>query len=374
MRAALRLALYGTLLSGLLGLVLASPLAASPLQQTDPAPAQAQVTLDPKWLVLRPEDVGPGMVLASTQTRDEGRAVYSELRFEPDYKGLEGPPPTPLLVVDKFWLADDTETARQIFQEQADAGFAEARGAVGSVGPISLPPLGDEARGIGGCGPCDGDVLHFRIVFRYLNGVHAIYSYGDRAYAYQEVAVNLANILNERIRAVPSGPLPDKVWQIGPRDAVLTGADVAREAFSAGEEGGSDDRGSWYWTRFKLTREFESRHVGPLDIYSKVWVAPSIEVAQAIFAEQAQPGFPEAQEEVGVGQFPMEDPPSVGNENFGWSACNEDCNTEFFRYLHHRYLFRSGNVVGLIYIWGGNQDSSVNQVKVYANAMRDRLK
>jgi hypothetical protein len=294
--------------------------------------------------------------------------------FEPNYQGLDGPPAMPLRIVDKLWLARDVDTARQIFREQAEAGFVEARSGVSNVGGISLPAYGDEVRGIGGCGPCDGDVVHYRIVYRHLNGVHAIYSYGEKDYAYQDVVVNFGRILDERIKAVPSGPLPDQVWQVSPRAVVLTAGEMAKEAYTAGEQGGSDDRGSWHWTRFKLPPEFERRHVGPLDIYSKVWVAPNLEVAKEIFAEQAKPGFPEAEQRVGVGQFAMENPPSVGNDNFGWSACNDDCMTAKTDKLHHRYLFRSGNAVGLIYIWGGDQDASVDQVGVYAQAMRGRLK
>ena len=70
----------------------------------------------------------------------------------------------------------------------------------------------------------------------------------------------------------------------------------------------------------------------------------------------------------------MEPLPGVGNENFGWSACNENCNTEFFEYLHHRYVWRSGNVVAVIYSWGGNQDNSINQISFWAQAMRNRIK
>src|SRR5205823_1702943 len=122
-------------------------------------------------------------------------------------------------------------------------------------------------------------------------------------------------------------------------------------------------------------------HIGPLDIYNKVWVASDIDTARQIYNQEAQKGrFPEAAtssygqtQEVGDGQFAMQGAPGFGNENFGWSACNENCNSNHFLYLHHRYVVRFGNVVGIVYIWGGNQETTVDQVTVYARTLRDHL-
>jgi hypothetical protein len=237
-----------------------------------------------------------------------------------------------------------------------------------------MPRYGDESGGIGGCGPCDSAVVHFRIVFRYLNAVELLYIYGSDQFAYRDVALHLASILDERIRAAPTGPRPDVMAEnISPQQIALSAAELGKEIDTVGQQEGSDERGPWYWSRYKRTREKETAHIGPLDIYSKVWVARDIESANQIFDEEARPGMPEAHETVGV-NFPMEPLPGVGNQNFGWSACNENCMTTKFRYLHHRYVLRVGNVVMVLYTWGGNQDNSINQVGFYAQSMRDRIK
>ena len=91
------------------------------------------------------------------------------------------------------------------------------------------------------------------------------------------------------------------------------------------------------------------------------------------YADQAKPGLPEAKQPFGA-DFPMDYTPSIGNENFGWSGCNDDCNTNKFNRLHHRLTFRVGNVVAVVYIWGENQSTSINQIQFYGNSMKGRIK
>ena len=70
----------------------------------------------------------------------------------------------------------------------------------------------------------------------------------------------------------------------------------------------------------------------------------------------------------------MEGLPGIGNENFGWTACNDNCNTEKFDHLFQRYVWRAGNVVAVIFAWGPNQETSVNQISFWAQSMRNRIK
>ena len=99
------------------------------------------------------------------------------------------------------------------------------------------------------------------------------------------------------------------------------------------EQGGSDDRGSWYWTRFKLPPEFERRHVGhtagqvargevadlqfaPLDHREEVGrVAPKAAVrARAIHRLQKVPPLIEFRRAIGM----REDAAAVVREILRW--------------------------------------------------------
>jgi hypothetical protein len=341
-------------------------------------PAQSQearITLEAKWLLLRKEDVSPLQVQVPDQAANDGRAQITTRRFEPAWATYDGVPPVPTLTVNKLWLANDIATAQQIFNEQTQAGFAEATTRVDSVGPIDIPGYGEQSTGIGGCHPCDSNVVHFRIVFRYVNAVHALYIYGSNEFAYQRVAMHFASIIDERVKAVPQGPPQDVVWAVTPRQVALSAQELGQQVLTGGEQEGSDGRSQWFWARFTRAKELVDAGFGPLDIYSKVWVAADIDTAREIYAEEARPGyFPEAKETVGDGQFAMENKPGVGNDNFGWTACNENCGTKKFKFLHHRYVFRVGNVVAVIYTWGEYGQNSSDQVGFYANSMSKRIK
>lgn len=359
--------LLGRLLLGLLTLSLGlAPLAAPPAGAQVP-----KITLEAKWLVLRKEDVNDQMVQLPDRVKEDDRAQQTDRQYEPKWAGQESHPAAPDLTLDRLFVAKDNATAQAIFREQVAAGFAEAKTTIDSVGGIDLPPLGDEAQGIGGC-TADCSVVYTRIVFRYLNAVHVLFVWGPQDYAYREVVVNWAKLLDERARAVPTGPAPDVMRQVAPRQVAISAAEVGTDAYQVDEGEGSDGGTPWYFVRVQRAIEASIRKQGPADIYTKVWVAPSIEEARAIYANQAQPGLPEAKQPFGA-DFPMDYTPNVGNENFGWSGCNDDCNTAKFNRLHHRLTFRVGNVVAVVYIWGENQSTSINQVQFYANAMKGRI-
>lgn len=355
-----------------LGLILGAALgfAVPPVQSQE-----ARITLEAKWLLLRKEDVSPLQVQLPDQSTSDGRSQITVRRFDPNWAAYDGNPPVPTLTLNKLWLANDIATAQQIFNEQAQAGFAEAPSRVDSVGGIDIPPYGEQSSGIGGCYPCDSGVVHYRIVFRYLNAVHALYIYGSDQFAYQRVAMHFAGIIDERIKATPPGPPADVVWAGTPRQIALSAQELGQQILLGGEAEGSDGRARWYWSRFTRSKEFVDAAIGPLDIYSKVWVATDIDTARQIFGEEAKPSFfPEARETVGDGQFAMERLPGVGNDNFGWTACNENCGTKQFKFLHHRYVFRAGNVVAVLYTWGEYGNNTSEQVGFYGQSMRNRIK
>jgi hypothetical protein len=341
---------------------------------------ETKVSLEAKWLLLRVTDITEAqqvVVQLPDTTSQDDRGQLTTRQFDADYRGRDSDPPGPRRAIDKLWLANDIATAQQIYGEQAAAGFPEASTGVQNIGGVGATTYGEESTVSGGCGPCDEKIVHFRLVLRYLNAVHVVYMYGEDQYVYADVIRNLGAKLNERIRTAPTGPAPDEQANVSPRQVALSISEMGKQIDVAGEQEGSDGPVQWYWARFKRGKQFETSHIGPLDIWNKVWVAPDIETAQQIFEAQARPGFNDGftlEEKPGTGQILMEALPSVGNENFGWTACNDNCNTEKFVHLHHRYVWRAGNVVAVIYSWGGNQDNSVNQIGFWAQSMRNRIK
>jgi hypothetical protein len=361
----------------MLALVVATPLLSAPLTARADEP---KVSLEAKWLLLRTTDIteaqGVVVQLADTTSQD-GRGQLTIRQFDADYRGRESEPPGPRRTIDKLWLANDIATAQQIYREQATAGFPEAPTGVEGIGGVGAQTFGDESTISGGCAPCEEKIAHFRLVLRYLNAVHVVYLYGEDQYVYADIIRNLGAKLNERARTAPTGPAPDVQASVSPRQVALSISEMGLQIDITGEQEGSDGPVQWYWARFKRDKETIKSHIGPIDIWNKVWVAPDIETAHQIFGAQAQPGFNDGlnlEEKPGTGQFPMEALPGVGNENFGWTACNDNCNTEKFVHLHHRYAWRAGNVVAVIYSWGGNQDNSVNQISFWAQSMRNRIK
>jgi hypothetical protein len=354
----------------------ATPLLSAPLAARADEP---KVSLEAKWLLLRLTDITEAqqvVVQLPDQISQDDRGQLTIRQFDADYRGRDSEPPGPRRTIDKLWLANDVATAQQIYREQTAAGFPEAPTGVQNIGGVDAQGFGDESTISGGCSPCDDKIVHFRLVLRYLNAVHVVYMYGEDQFVYADVIRHLGALLDERIHSAPTGPAPDVQVNVSPRQVALSISEMGKQIDVAGEQEGSDGPVQWYWARFKRDKRAVTSHIGPIDIWNKVWVAPDIETAQQIFQQQAKPGFNDGLqiEKVGTGQFPMEALPGVGNENFGWTACNDNCNTEFFEFLHHRYVWRSGNVVAVIYSWGGNQDNSVNQISFWAQSMRNRIK
>ena len=116
--------------------------------------------------------------------------------------------------------------------------------------------------------------------------------YGEDEYVYADVIRNLGAKLNERVRWLRPGTAPDVQANVSPRQVALSIIEMGKQIDTAGEKEGSDGPVQWYWARFKRDKRAVTSHIGPLDIWNKVWVAPDIETAQRIFREQAQPGFP----------------------------------------------------------------------------------
>ena len=72
------------LLLGLLTLgVVLAPLAAAPTVRAD----DPKITLEAKWLLLRKEDGSDFMVQEPDKATEDGRALLTERRFVPNWKG-----------------------------------------------------------------------------------------------------------------------------------------------------------------------------------------------------------------------------------------------------------------------------------------------
>ena len=55
------------------------------------------------------------------------------------------------------------------------------------------------------CAPCESGVVHFRVVFRYLNAVHVLYVYGLDQFVYRDVVIKFdgKDLLQEAGHSIP---------------------------------------------------------------------------------------------------------------------------------------------------------------------------
>ena len=62
-----------------------------------------------------------------------------------------------------------------------------------------------------------------------------------------------------------------------------------------------------------------------------------------------------------------------GAEFFATGSCNVDCNSQLMDRLHERLVFRRGNVVVILYIWGDKDESGPDAELLFANMIYNRI-
>jgi hypothetical protein len=215
-------------------------------------------------------------------------------------------------------------------------------------------------------------IRHFRIVFRMGSLVETLYTYGSDNGNNIDVAFSLAKTLEKRINTPPSGPPPEIFSSRQPAEIGLHIQEAGKQATEVFSRTGADDRGSWYEARFEQGQEAFSQRLGPVIVYNKVFVATSNANARAIFLENAVRDLPEATEVHGA-IFDEPKTKTFGNESYAIGACNDDCTGARSDTLHERLVYRWGNVVVILYIWGREDQSNPGVIGDLATRINGRV-
>jgi hypothetical protein len=361
---------------------LQSPLAAppSPVEPVEQPPAAPQPDRPLDQLVLASNEVGELAKPEKPTKGSDSRASWHQIVYKRDSARQVAGKLGPQFIVNRVYRAVDVATAQQIFREQTGAGLPETRIFnlhFGSLGPQPMDPIGEEAQAVGACVDCDADddykvKLHYRIVFRMGNLVETLYTYGPKTANYFGVAFDLGKTIEKRIVTPPTGPLPEIFSTRQPGEIGLRIEDAGKEAATIFDRFGSDDRASWYEARFERGEETLDQHFGPNIIYNKVLVANSIDNAKAIYKENAIKELPEATTARSA-IFIENKTKKLGNESYAIGACNTDCDSHLVNRLHERLVFRWGNVVTIIYIWGHMDRSGPEAVSTFGEVVAGRM-
>lgn len=361
-----------------------SAAAPAPVAQASAPPTSQTAERPLDGLVLRLEEVGERAKASKPKDGSVAGAKWYEVTFKRDSDpqiSRYGPE----LIVNRVYRADSVESARRIFQEQARGDYwpeASKEGySVGSIGPERLEPaVGEEATAFGGCttsdcGPERRDRIYrqFRIVFRSGSLVQTLYTYGYESGNYFDVAHGFARLLDQRLNTAPAGPPPEIATGLPPTAISLVVQDAGPEAVEMFRNNGADGRASWTEVRFERGQETITQKLGPTIIYNKVFVAGSSADAHAIYTENAVRQLPEATEKRGA-IFEEDKTKPYGNESYAVGACNDDCEGANSEFLHERLVYRWGNVVVILYIWGREDVSNPDVLSTYAATVAGRIK
>src|SRR5215211_5727213 len=113
-------------------------------------------------------------------------------------------------------------------------------------------------------------------------------------------ALGAASLIGALAASSPAGA-GIALAQDGGRDPnliVLTNEDAGKSTVMVSEASGVGDRGSYAHRRWLRDRDSEDVGVGPIVTDNRVWVAPNVPTAQAIFREEVakQKEFPESED------------------------------------------------------------------------------
>ena len=335
------------------------------------APASAQ-GINPRDLAITDDEAGKQATRALDQEGSDARSSWVRLQWERDKEGadtLTGP----WTVHSSVWVTQDFTTAREIFKEQAakNKDFPEAYYARGGTFALSLPGVGTESSGLSACVDCnvkDDINYHHRAVIRWGVVVQVIYLYGLEKVTPQSLVNWYAAQLQARIPEAalnapekvggpitterPPAPADARLVTAPPKELTLRIDEVGKRAEVVRQKDGKDARGNWYEVRYERGGSGSRFYEGPVTIYSYAHVAKDEENAKQVYQDQIKLNekFPEADKRIGD-KFELKGDP-VGDESQGLSACERSCNFDGDILGHKRLVFRTYNVVSVIYLYG----------------------
>lgn len=169
--------------------------------------------------------------------------------------------------------------------------------------------------------------------------------------------------------AATSGPI-----RRNPGELALALSDVGKEITQVAQNNGTGNRANWYEVRFERSEELVDSKLGPVKVYSKVYVSDDVEAARAIYNTEVerQKKMPESQDRW-EGLFAPQGVTQLFEQQNSLSACNDDCNTERFNRLHQRTVARQANVVYVLYFWGRDDQANPDQLNEWLRVLRGRL-
>jgi len=167
--------------------------------------------------------------------------------------------------------------------------------------------------------------------------------------------------------------------QRDPREIATTNDEAGKQTTLAQDVDGTDDFGHWVDRRWLRDRDSLDVRVGPIVIDNIVWVAKDTEAAKKLFRIQADLNeqFPERDKtQDGVnGPFPFPidlKALMLAEDTAAMSGCL-DCNAKQAINLHQRIVFRKKNVVGVIYLYGREQQSTAELAVWFFQQVADRV-
>lgn len=361
----------------LLGLLAAAFLLVQPLLLLRTAAPAAAQSINPRDLAITDDEAGKQATRALEQEGSDNRSSFVHLQWE---RNIEGPDALtgPWTVHSSVWVAQDFESARAIFKEQADKNkaFPEAYYGRGGTFPFPTAGIGNQSAGLSACLDCtvkDEIFLHHRVVIRWGIVIHVLYFYGPDKLASQGLVnwyiQQIGSRVPEAAMTAPervggplttertAGPADPQLVTANPKEIALRIDEVGKRAELQRQKEGKDARGNWYEVKYERSGTGSRFFEGPVTIYSYVFVAKDVESAKQVFQEQAKLNekFPEADKRVGD-RFELKGGDGVGDESQGLSACERACNLDGDIYVHKRLVFRTYNAVSVVYLYGLSVD------------------
>lgn len=341
-------------------------------------PASAQ-GINPRDLAVTDDEAGKQATRALDQEGADNRATWVRLQWE---RNKEGPDALtgPWTVHSSVWVAQDFSTAREIFKEQAakNKDFPEAYYGRKGTFDLPLPGVGNESSGLSACLDCnvkDDIYFHHRAVVRWGIVVQVVYLYGLDKVTQQDLMKWYLQQLGGRIPEAAlnapekvggpittertAGPADPRLVTAPPKELTLRIDEVGKRAEIVRQKDGKDARGTWYEVRYERGGTGSRFYEGPVTIYSYAHVSADEAGAKQVYQDQIKLNekFPEADKRIGD-KFELKGE-SVGDESQGLSACERGCNFDDEIFGHKRLVFRTYNVVSVVYLYGQLMDEGL---------------